>query len=130
MPSREESLAVLRAHRFMSLATFRKSGEAVATPLTYAEAPDSDNFYMVTGLTTGKVKRLRNNTAVQLAPCDQKGNLLGTPVPGRARILTPEENKTLLKDVKFRAPALVLFAFNIIRRLRWGGNVYLEITVD
>lgn len=126
----DTTLDTLRSHQFMSLATFRKNGASVATPVTYAEGPDRDKLYVVTGLTTGKVKRLRNNTAVELAPCDQKGNLLGTPVPGRARILTPEENKTLLKDVKFRAPALVLFAFNIIRRLRWGGNVYLEITVD
>src|SRR5687767_10861619 len=119
--------AYLRDHNFISLTTFRKNGEAVPTPVTFAEA--NGKLYVVTGLKTGKIKRLQNNPVVELAPSDRRGTVLGTPVQGQARMLSAEEAKALHNQLKFRPPALIMFVYNLLRDLRSGGNVYLEISI-
>ena len=130
MAASDHSSAHVREHSFISLTTFRKTGEAVATPVTFGEASGSDKLYVVTGLKTGKMKRLQHNPTVEVAPCDQKGTILGASAPGHARILSAEEGKALRKQIRFRAPAPILFMFNLLRDMRSGGNVYLEITLN
>ena len=56
----------------MSLETFRKNGTAVPTPVWLAVV-DGDKLVVVTATTSWKVKRLRNNPAVRVAPCDMRG---------------------------------------------------------
>jgi PPOX class probable F420-dependent enzyme len=129
MTATEYPSAHLRDHSYISLTTFRKNGEGVPTPVTFGEANGSGKLYVVTGLKTGKIKRLQNNPTVEVAPCDQKGTALGTSVLGQARILSAEEGKVLRKQIKFRAPAPIMFVFNLLRDLQSGGNVYLEISL-
>jgi uncharacterized protein len=121
--------AHLREHTFISLTTFRTNGAAVPTPVTFGEANGSDKLYVVTGLKTGKLKRLQHNPTVELAPCDQKGAVVGAAVLGQARILSAAEGKALRKQVRFRAPAPIMVVFNLLRDMRSGGNVYLEISL-
>ena len=61
--------------RYVSLATFRRSGKAVATPVwaAYREGV----YYVFSAGDAGKVKRLRNSPRARLAKCDVRGNLLG-----------------------------------------------------
>jgi uncharacterized protein len=129
MAPSDDPSAHLRDHSFISLTTFRTNGEAVPTPVTFGEANGSDKLYVVTGLKTGKMKRLQHNPAVALAPCDQKGMVVGAAVQGHARILSTTEGKALRKQIRFRTPAPILFVFNLLRKLRSGGNVYLEISL-
>ncbi len=130
MTATQSSSAYLRDYNFISLTTFRKNGEAVPTPVTFGEINGTNKLYVVTGLKTGKMKRLHNNPAVEVAPCDQKGTVLGKATLGQARILSTQEGKALRKQIKFRAPAPILFVFNLLRDIRSGGNVYLEISLN
>jgi PPOX class probable F420-dependent enzyme len=61
----------LAGGRYVRLSTFRKSGAAVPTPPWFARM--GENLYVVTGRNTGKVKRIRNNPDVTLAPSDFRG---------------------------------------------------------
>ena len=79
--SREE----LGRERYVNLATFRKSGKEVRTPVWIA--PDGDRLYVYTNRTMGKVKRIRNSGRVRLAPCDARGGLRGEWLDGEARLL-------------------------------------------
>ena len=65
----------LRAASYMSLATFRKSGAEVATPVWFAEC--CGVLYAFSSGEAGKVKRLRNSSRARVAPCDVRGKLLG-----------------------------------------------------
>ena len=65
----------LQDARYISLATFRKSGDEVATPIWAAR--DGDTYYAFSAGDAGKVKRLRNSPKARLAKCDVKGKLLG-----------------------------------------------------
>ena len=72
--------------RFVSLTTFRRSGEPVSTPVWVAR--DGDALVVTTPVGSGKVKRLRHTPRVELRPCGRTGKVAdGAPVrTGTARI--------------------------------------------
>jgi len=80
--------------KYLNLETFKKSGEGVKTPVWFAADPardlrsDTARLYAYTIGNSGKVKRIRNNGRVRIAPCDMRGNLLGEWVDARAEIVT------------------------------------------
>ena len=64
--------------RFVSLTTFRRSGDPVSTPVWVAR--DGDGLVVYTGAESGKVKRLRHDGTVELRACDRRGKVPeGTP---------------------------------------------------
>jgi PPOX class probable F420-dependent enzyme len=75
----------LGRERYVNLATFRRNGREVRTPVWIA--PEADKLYVYTNVTSGKVKRIRNDGRVRLAPCDLRGRLRGDWVEGRARMV-------------------------------------------
>ena len=77
-------LATLGRSKYLSLTTFRKDGSAVATPVWLVR--DGDALLVTTQASSGKVKRIRNNPTVLLAPCDARGRLKGEQGPGRAAL--------------------------------------------
>lgn len=72
------------------LVTYRRDGRAVATPV-WAAPGDDGHFYVRTERTAGKVKRLRNDSRVLLAPCTVRGRPLGAPFEAQARVLAGQE---------------------------------------
>jgi len=80
----------IRGQKYISLTTVRKNGTKVATPVWFGE--DSDKLYVMTRSTMGKVKRIRNNPLVEVAPCTMRGGVTGDKLFAHARILPPEEH--------------------------------------
>ncbi len=72
---------------YVNLATFRKSGAEVRTPVWIAPGPGGERLYVYTNRTSGKVKRIRNGARVRLAPCTATGRVTGDWVEGEARML-------------------------------------------
>jgi hypothetical protein len=81
--------AELQDKKYISLATFRKSGVPVRTPVWFAE--DEGKLYLFTNPKSGKVKRIRNNPRVRIAPCTMRGRVTGPEFEASARILGPSE---------------------------------------
>jgi uncharacterized protein len=85
------------AHKYLNLETFKKNGEGMRTPIWFAADPSvaldfsAAKLYVYTIGDTGKVKRIRNNPRVRIAPCDMRGKVLGEWVDARAEIVTGEE---------------------------------------
>jgi uncharacterized protein len=85
----------LRREQCIALTTFRRTGEAVTTPVWFAESHGT--IYVETHADAGKLKRLRHTTRVTLAPCTYSGKVTGSVSAGSARILTePQESKVAL----------------------------------
>ena len=82
---RDDPFASLSSYGFVLLTTMRKSGVGVPTAMWFAY--EQGRLYMVTGRTTGKLKRIRTTSRVLLAPCDWMGNVLGPEIEGYAREL-------------------------------------------
>ena len=72
--------------RYVSFATFRKSGDLVATPVWCAE--DSGDYFIFSAGDAGKVKRLRNSSRARMAVCDMRGKLLGEWHAAEAEVLS------------------------------------------
>ena len=85
-----DPFAYLYPYEFVLLVTFRKTDVGVPTAMWFAHA--QGKLYMVTGRTSGKIKRIRNQRQVLLAPCDVMGNVLGSQVKGLAHELPVTEH--------------------------------------
>lgn len=75
-------------HEYVSLATHRRSGTPVPTPVWAAW--DDGELLVWTRSDSGKVKRLRNDPRVTVTPCDVRGRVAegARGVAGTARLLT------------------------------------------
>jgi PPOX class probable F420-dependent enzyme len=71
----------------VSLTTYRRDGTAVRTPVWHVTR--GDEMIIVTEADTWKVKRIRNNSHVQVTVCDIRGRVApGAPsAEGTARLL-------------------------------------------
>lgn len=116
----------LRGQQYMNLITYRKNGQALSTPVWFAQ--DSDRLYVMTGAAAGKVKRIRNNPRVEVGPSDRAGKSLGPTIAAQARVLVDGEIA--------RADALLNQKYGLLKRVfdlasklsRSGGRAFLEIT--
>lgn len=87
-----DAISQFAAAKYISLETFRKTGVGVRTPVWFAAKPAApDIFYLYSAPDAGKVKRIRNNPHVRVAPCDIRGNLRGAWVEGQARMVDGTE---------------------------------------
>lgn len=94
MPMRFAGFA---GQKYLNLETFKKSGQGVKTPVWFAADPstkldsNSAKLYVYTVGVSGKVKRIRNNSSVNIAPCNMRGDVDGDWVPARAEIVSGAE---------------------------------------
>jgi len=87
----------IQGQRYISLATFRKTGAAVHTPIWFAE--DNGKLYFMTSSKLGKYKRIRNNPQVKIASCTMRGKITGPEFSATARILPPEDFAATRKKI-------------------------------
>ena len=113
----------------IALTTFRKTGQAVTTPVMFAQSLGT--IYVGTRADAGKLKRLRRSGRVTLAPCTYSGKVTGAVSAGKARILTePEECTTastaLAKKYGVMLP-LTRNAWRLLHRKAKADEVYIAI---
>jgi len=83
--------------KYLNLETFKKNGDGVKTPVWFAADPSASldssgaKIYAYTIGVSGKVKRVRNNPRVKIAPCNMSGKVLGEWVEARAEIISGED---------------------------------------
>ena len=72
--------------RFVSLTTFRRTGEPVSTPVWVVR--DGVALVVYTVADSGKVKRIRRDDHVELRACDRRGQVVeGTPVVAASAVV-------------------------------------------
>ena len=79
----------LERRKNANLTTFRTRGVPVVTPVWFVVV--DGKLYVRTGADSGKVKRIRNNPRVLLAPATVRGRHVGPESEARARVLGPGE---------------------------------------
>lgn len=116
----------LRDARFMSLKTFRKNGDAVSTPVWFAQ--QEDKLYVMTLVDAGKVKRIRNNSTVEVAPCDMRGNLDegARYIVGVARLLPAGDEANTANQYLNEKYGVMKRFFDLMQRSK--QRVYIEIS--
>lgn len=86
----DADLRTLRGHKYALLVTFRRDGTAVPSAV-WCAVDDAGRAYVKTAANVGKVKRVRRDSRVVLAPCTARGKPIGPAIKATARILAPEE---------------------------------------
>jgi len=129
--SDDTALAALGDERFVSLTTFRRSGEAVSTPVWVGR--DGDALVVTTPRDSGKVKRLRSDDRVELRPCSRSGRIADgvAPLAGRADIVTDAGERDRLTAAIRRKYAVEYRVVMALERLSRSGRrvrVILRIT--
>jgi PPOX class probable F420-dependent enzyme len=71
---------------YANLATFRRDGREVRTPVWLA--CDGEDLVVYTNGESGKVKRIRNGGRVRIAACDVRGKVRGEWIEATARLRT------------------------------------------
>ena len=74
------------AEKYVSLATYRRNGMEVRTPVWIAKA--AGRYYVFSAGDAGKVKRIGATSRVRLAACDVRGNIRSAWIEARARIVS------------------------------------------
>lgn len=125
------ALSSLGDASFVSLTTFRKNGVGVSTPVWIAR--DGDELIVTTPRRSGKVKRLRNDPRVTLAPCDRRGRVADAAavVEANATIEADEAEVERLGRVFLRKYQFEYRTFMLIERLVSRGDrtrVMLRLT--
>jgi uncharacterized protein len=121
--------------RYVSMTTFRRDGSPVATPVWVVG--HAGLLYVWTGGETGKVKRIRRNPRVTMAPCTFRGRVTGPAVAARAQIVRAADRPDVW-PVFLAKYGLQLRALTWTERARvWlprrepaqDGHIYLELTL-
>ncbi|MEV8540474.1 PPOX class F420-dependent oxidoreductase [Streptomyces sp. NPDC051572] len=114
----------------VSLTTFRRNGQAVPTPV--GGLAQDGALYVLTPPETGKVKRIRNNPQVTIAPCNMKGTVPADApaVRATARLLDPAETARVQEMMRRR-----FFMYRLVHLLdralgRERRLVAIAVTID
>jgi PPOX class probable F420-dependent enzyme len=86
----ERDFEPLRGHKYATLVTFRRSGEAMPSPVWFG-LDDAGRAYIHTMLDTGKVKRIRNNGRAVIVASSVRGKPSGPVLKGTARVVPEDE---------------------------------------
>jgi hypothetical protein len=122
------SIDQLSQNQFINLETFRKSGVGVKTPVWFVL--DGDTIYVRTVANSGKVKRIRNNGQVQIAPCKADGALLGEWLPALAREVIDEPVSRKVDRLLGRKYGFQKVIFSLLSTLQRRKGTILEIKLQ
>ena len=86
----EGDFETLRAANYAVVVTFRRSGEAVPSPVWFG-VDDQGRAYVRTMQASGKVKRIYRDPRALLAPATFRGKPTGPALRGSARVLPKDE---------------------------------------
>ena len=115
--------------RYVSLATFRRTGAAVATPVW--AAPTNGRFYVFSEGEEEKSKRRRNSDRARIARCDSRGGLQGDWHDARA-VIMDEENEARVALAALREKyGWQMWLLDIASRLigKYEKRAYVKVTL-
>jgi uncharacterized protein len=104
--------------------TYKRSGEAVPTPVWYG-VDEQGRLYFRTYAPSVKIKRIRNDARVRVAPCTMRGKPKGPAAEGTARVVPAAEEEHAERTIQSN--------YGLLRRgyeVTTGGvpAVYVEVT--
>ncbi len=128
----------LADEKYVSVATFRRSGEAVTTA-TWIVALDGSRFGFWTSSASGKAKRMRNNPSVTVQPSDGRGRAKpgSAVVKATAEIFTSGPDFDAIQSkvrAKYGVMVPISHFFGVLGHLGKGkfpyGDLGIVLTLD
>ncbi len=119
-------LAPFDGHQYINVETYRKTGEAIATPVWFVE--ENGALYVRTGAQSGKIKRIRHTPKIRIAPCDMSGKLLGQWIEAEAH-LVDETIYAHINELLKKKYGLTKAFFDTVSRLKKADEAIFIIRV-
>jgi uncharacterized protein len=120
----------LAQKRYVSLTTFKRDGTPVSTPVWVAG--DDERLLVWTAADSWKVKRIRRDSHVRVAPCSARGKPRGEAVDAEAQVMTDTSLVRDLEDRKYgwrmRVVGALTAVGRFVRRQPAPKSVTLAIT--
>ena len=107
------------------LTTYKRDGTPIGTPVSIVV--DGDRAFVRTFDTAWKLKRIRNNPEVKVAPSTWRGRPTGPAIRARARALEGEESAYAGRLLARKHPILHRFLVPLIHRLRGNETMHIEL---
>ena len=86
-----DALAQFLNQKYINLETYKKSGQAVHTPVWFVQ--DNGVIYVRTDKNSGKVKRVRNNPHARMMPYNIRGRPKGEWIDGTIQVANDYESQ-------------------------------------
>ena len=120
-------LSQFSGQQYLSIESFRKDGRGVRTPVWFAEGDGV--YYVYTLADSYKIKRIRNNPRIRIAPCDARGGVKGEWVEATATILDEngERRAHELLNAKY---GLLKRTLDLMSKLRQNKRAAIAIRVN
>ncbi|MGC9541778.1 PPOX class F420-dependent oxidoreductase [Streptomyces sp. UG1] len=109
------------------LTSHRGDGTGVGTPVNIAV--DGDHAYFRTPGKAGKVRRLRRDPGIEVAPATFRGRTTGPEIHARARLLDPgsAEDQRAAKLLRHKHPVLQGVVVPLTHRLMGTATLHYEV---
>jgi uncharacterized protein len=108
------------------LTTYRRDGTPVGTPVNIAV--EGARAFVRTWDTSWKLKRIRNNPEVEIAPSTIRGKPTGPAIRARARALSGDEAAHASRALTSKHPILHGILVPLVHRLRGNKTMHIEVT--
>jgi uncharacterized protein len=112
---RRRSLGELADEPFISITTFKRDGTPVSTPVWVAG--DDGRLLVQSDADTWKVKRIRHDSHVRVAPCGATGKVRGQAFDAEATILA---DTALVEALEARKYGLIYRVIGLFRAISRG----------
>jgi uncharacterized protein len=123
------TLSELAEQPFISLTTFKRDGTPVSTPVWVVG--EDGRLLVLSNAETWKVRRIRRDNRVRVAPCGVTGKVRGEALEGRATILADHSRVQALETREygfvFRLTRLFKAVSHTLRRRPAPEEVTIEI---
>jgi len=117
----------LEGKKYISLATYRRNGDKVPTPVWFILR--DNHVFVRTDPISGKVKRIREDPKVAVAPCNMRGEPLGPYVEGVATLSEDDPSEELRKAFRSKY-GLTLALSSLWSRLRKAKEISISISLS
>jgi len=111
--------------RTVLLTTYRRDGSPVGTPVNVVV--ENGRALIRTWDTAGKLKRMRNDPEVEIAPSTFRGKVTGPAMRARARVLSGAQSERARKLLARKYPFIHGFLVPLIHRLQNQKTVHIEL---
>ena len=108
------------------LTSFRRDGTPVGTAVNVAF--DGDRAFFRSPGTAGKVKRLRRDPHVEVAPCTARGRPTGPAISAQATRVDGEDARRAARALRRKHPVLQGVLVPLTHKLMRCGTAYYELS--
>lgn len=115
---------------YISLETFKRDGNGVKTPVWCA--PLDDDIVVFSESRAFKVKRLRRDAKIRVAPCDVRGKVIGEWCSGTGQIVELDAEQSRAYQALHKKYGWQMWMADFFSTLsgRIKGRAVLKLTLD